>query len=111
MSPTVEVSPFARLNETGPVEWVFAAFAFQRPQLHGSERLTAALAALQTRVVGDHQLARQVVAHRPQAHHERLRSGQDERAPQAVDAFAVLHFSYAAVACRPSAPRAPPQAH
>lgn len=42
LAPPLQVAPFAGLNEAGPVEWVFAALAFQHGELGLPQRFAAA---------------------------------------------------------------------
>ena len=64
------------------------------------ERVAAAGAAAQPRVVADHRLARDRIADRPEAHHQALGAGQHEGAAEAVDALAVVNLAETGVARR-----------
>src|SRR5262245_28501772 len=77
----VEAGPLARLDEAGPVERMLPVLARQDGKLRLTQRVAAAETVPQTRVVHHHRLARDRVADRPEAHHERLRAGKHECAP------------------------------
>jgi hypothetical protein len=57
----VEVGPFARLNETRPVERMLLFPALQHVQLYSSQSLAASLPLPQACVVGNHHLSRHLI--------------------------------------------------
>ena len=60
--------------------------------------VAAAQSAFEAAVVRGHHVTRDRVAHRPQAHDQRLRAGEKERTPQPVDTLTVLDLADAGVA-------------
>src|SRR5262245_10088779 len=89
----IKVGPLTGLNKARPVERMLVPFSFERRELHLPERFAATQSLLQAFVIVDHHLASYVVAHWPQAHHQRLGSRKHERAPQTVHALAGLYLA------------------
>src|SRR5215467_13252950 len=75
MNPAVQVGPFARLNEAGPVEGMLAVFAFQHGEFGLAQGLTAPLAPFQSFVVRGHHFLCNPVTDWPQTHHQRFSAG------------------------------------
>src|SRR2546430_14673531 len=67
-------------------------------QLHPAQRFTSALTASQILVVADHEIARVAIRNRPQTHHLTFCSSQNQRASEAIDAFAVPNLAEPSVA-------------
>ncbi len=62
-------------------------------QLRFAQAFSPPRALLQAAIVFDHQIARCQIGDRPQAEHLRFRPSQHQRAPQAINALARLHFA------------------
>src|SRR5262249_23516030 len=109
LSAAVEVRPLAGLNESGPVEWVAPGLAPQHLQLHLPQSLAAPLSSLERFVIRDYYIFRRFVGARPETYELALRSGEDQRASQALHSLAVPDLSQTRVACGERHQLGPPQ--
>src|SRR5580704_1306096 len=95
---SVEIRPLPRLDETSPIEWMTATLAFEHGQFGLAQRFAPAQAFSQSLVVRGHHFARGVIAHRPETHHHRLSSSQEEGSSQSINSFPVEDLAHAGVA-------------
>src|SRR5262249_39948452 len=94
---TVEVRPFAGLDETGPVERMAAIWTRQHGKLRLPQRVATSEAILQPAVIGSHDFPRDVVTDWPKAHDQGFGAGKEERAPETINSFAIFYFADARV--------------
>src|SRR5262245_55595525 len=77
-----------------------AARFFQHFQLNAPQGFAASNSLLQILVVADHQIARDLIANRPEAHYDGLGPGDSKRTPEPVHAFSIADLTESRVACR-----------
>src|SRR5215813_7928877 len=98
LSAAIQVPPLSRLNERCPIEWMTPVPAPQHLQLHLPQSLTAPLSSPERFVIRDYYIFRQFVRDRPETYDLALRSGKDQRAPQALHPLAILDLPQTRIA-------------
>src|SRR5262245_42451585 len=76
---TVEVGPLARCDHASPEVRMLTMTPFHHRELGVAQRFSTAEAHMKSRVEGHHDVTRDVVAHWPQIHHDRLSAREHER--------------------------------